>query len=114
MAKITGRSDDMLIVRGVNVFPSQIEEIILTCPALSPHYAIELTRPGRMDVVSLEVEYRPGATPDEQQRDARDLAHKIKSLIGISVSVAIKEPGSLPRSEGKARRVSDNRRVVGN
>lgn len=114
MAKITGRSDDMLIVRGVNVFPSQIEEIILTCPALSPHYAIELTRPGRMDVVSLEVEYRPGATLDEQQRDARDLTHKIKSLIGISVSAAIKEPGSLPRSEGKARRVSDKREVVGN
>lgn len=114
MSKITGRSDDMLIVRGVNVFPSQIEEIILTCPVLSPHYAIELTRPGRMDVVSLEVEHRPGATPEEQQHDARDLTHKIKSLIGISVNVAIKEPGSLARSEGKARRVSDKRGVVGN
>lgn len=114
MAKITGRSDDMLIVRGVNVFPSQIEEIILTCPALSPHYAIELTRPGRMDVVALQVEHRPGATLDEQQRDTRDLVHKIKSLIGISVNVLIKQPGSLARSEGKARRVTDNRAIQGN
>ena len=114
MAKITGRSDDMLIVRGVNVFPSQIEEIILTCPALSPHYAIELTRPGRMDVVALQVEHRPDASQDEQQRDARDLVHKIKSLIGISVNVLIKQPGSLARSEGKARRVTDNRAIQGN
>jgi phenylacetate-CoA ligase len=113
MAKITGRSDDMLIIRGVNVFPSQIEEIILSCPALSPHYAIELTRPGRMDVVALEVEHRNGATPDEQQRDARELTHKIKALIGISVNVTIKPPASLARSEGKAKRVSDKRSVLG-
>lgn len=114
MAKITGRSDDMLIVRGVNVFPSQIEELILTCPALAPHYAIELTRPGRMDVVALEVEHRLGASAAEQQRDTRDLAHKIKSLIGISVNVLIKPPGGIARSEGKARRVTDKRGLVDN
>lgn len=113
IAKITGRSDDMLIVRGVNVFPSQIEEIILTCASLSPHYAVELTRPGRMDVVALEVEHRPGAMEQEYQRDTRELTHKIKSLIGISVNVVIRQPGSIPRSEGKARRITDKRGILG-
>ncbi|AUN31033.1 MULTISPECIES: phenylacetate--CoA ligase PaaK [Niveispirillum] len=109
MAKITGRSDDMLIIRGVNVFPSQIEEILLTCPALSLHYLIELTRPGRMDVVAVEVEARSGSTAEDQARATRDFAHKIKSLIGISVNVVIRPPGTLARSEGKARRVVDRR-----
>ncbi len=113
IAKITGRSDDMMIVRGVNVFPSQIEEVILTCPALAPHYAIELTRPDRMDVMTLAVEHRPEASVDEQQRDSRDLIHKIKSLIGVSVNVQIVQPGGVARSEGKARRVTDKRAVVG-
>ncbi len=109
MAKITGRSDDMLIIRGVNVFPSQIEEILLTCPALSPHYLIELTRPGRMDVVAVEVEVRPGTSAEGQASATRDFAHKIKSLIGISVNVVVRPPGTLARSEGKARRVVDRR-----
>jgi len=113
IAKITGRSDDMMIVRGVNVFPSQIEEVILTCPALAPHYAIELTRPDRMDVMTLAVEHRPEASVDEQQRDTRDLIHKIKSLIGISVKVQIMQPGGVARSDGKARRVTDKRAVLG-
>ena len=109
MAKITGRSDDMLIVRGVNVFPSQFEEILLTCPALAPHYAIELTRPGRMDVVTLSVEHRPGASADEQERDGKHLTARIKTLIGISVTVEIRPAGSIERSQGKARRVTDLR-----
>lgn len=112
IAKITGRSDDMLIVRGVNVFPSQVEEIILNCPALAPHYAIELTRPGRMDVVTLSVEHRPEASAEEQQRDIKELSHRIKSLIGISVNVVVKQPGGIERSQGKARRVTDNRHIM--
>ncbi|OYQ29559.1 phenylacetate--CoA ligase [Sandarakinorhabdus cyanobacteriorum] len=111
MAKITGRSDDMLIVRGVNVFPSQIEEILLSCPALAPHYLIELSRPGRMDVVALAVERRVGAGDDEVKRDLADLQHRIKSLIGISVSIDARPPGSIPRSEGKAKRVIDKRHL---
>jgi phenylacetate-CoA ligase len=111
MAKITGRSDDMLIVRGVNLFPSQIEEILLACPALAPHYLIELSRPGRMDVVSLAVEQRVSAIDDEVRRDLKELQHRIKSLIGISVSIDARPAGSIPRSEGKAKRVIDNRHL---
>ena len=109
MAKITGRSDDMLIIRGVNLFPTQIEEQILACPALAPHFRIELSRPERLDVVKLEVEPRAGATPDETARDAAVLAERIKGLIGISVAVAICEPGGIARSQGKAQRVVDLR-----
>lgn len=111
MAKITGRSDDMLIVRGVNVFPSQIEELILSCPALAPHYMIELSRPGRMDVVDLMVEHRGEADEAQVTGGVKDLAHKIKSLIGISVKITPHAPGSLARSEGKAKRVIDNRNL---
>ncbi len=109
MAKITGRSDDMLIIRGVNVFPTQIEEQILACPALAPHFRIELSRPDRLDVVKLAVEPRADATPDEALRDAQALVERIKGLIGISVNVALCEPGEIARSQGKAQRVVDLR-----
>ena len=109
MAKITGRSDDMLIVRGVNLFPTQIEEQILTCPALAPHFRIELSRPDRLDVVKLEIEPRAGAAPDEVARDAALLGERIKGVIGISVRIVLCEPGGIARSQGKAQRVADLR-----
>lgn len=109
MDRITGRSDDMLIVRGVNVFPSQIEEQVLACPALTPHYQIELTRPDRMDQVRVLVEPRSDAGADERAQDVKKLAARIKTLIGISITVDVRPEGSLPRSQGKAARVLDHR-----
>ncbi len=109
MAKIAGRSDDMLIVRGVNLFPSQIEEQILACPALAPHFRIELSRPERLDVVKLEIEPRVDASADEAARDAAWLAERIKGVIGISVGIVLCNPGGIARSQGKAQRVVDLR-----
>lgn len=109
MAKIVGRSDDMMIVRGVNVFPTQIEEQILACPSLAPHFLIELTRPGRLDQVTLHVECRAGVAAEARAADARRLADRIKRMIGISVAVELCDDGALARSEGKARRVRDLR-----
>lgn len=109
MAKITGRSDDMLIIRGVNVFPSQIEEHILSCSALSPHYQIELTRPNRMDQVRLKVELRHDRCVEDGEKDARYLANRIKTMIGITVSIDVVPTDGIPRSTGKATRVLDLR-----
>ena len=109
MAKITGRSDDMLIVRGVNVFPSQIEEQILRCEGLAPHYRIDLTRPGRMDVVTVQVESKPGSTDSEARSAERELGEHIKNVIGVSVDVNVCPAESLERSAGKAVRVRDLR-----
>ncbi len=109
MAKITGRSDDMMIVRGVNVFPTQIEEQILACPALAPHFRIELTRPYRLDEVRIEVEGRPGSSAEERARDGGALAERIKANVGISVQVELCAEGAIDRSAGKAQRVSDLR-----
>lgn len=108
--KITGRSDDMIILRGVNVFPTQIEEQILKCKGLTPHFQIELNRSNRMDNMIVRVECHPHAT-DEQTRshNAKELAHHIKSIVGISTIIDVTAPGSLNRSEGKAKRVVDNR-----
>ncbi len=107
IAKITGRSDDMMIVRGVNVFPSQIEEQILACPSLAPHFRIELTRPDRLDMVKVLVE--PRSRSDDAADAPAILAERIKTLIGISVAVELCSHGSIPRSAGKAQRVFDNR-----
>ena len=107
IAKITGRSDDMLIVRGVNVFPSQIEEILLQKQALAPHYQIELSRSGNMDEVLLHVESAPGAQDAGAQSE--ELQQLIKSYIGISCQMKLHEVGGIPRSEGKAKRVIDRR-----
>jgi phenylacetate-CoA ligase len=113
MEKITGRSDDMMIVRGVNVFPTQIEELILLCPGLAPHYQIELSREQRLDEMRVIVEARPDAA-DETQREASaaSLGHHIKSSIGVSATVWVVEPGNVERSMGKARRVVDHRPKV--
>jgi phenylacetate-CoA ligase len=109
MAKITGRSDDMLIIRGVNVFPTQIEEQVLKCPGLAPHFLVELSRPDRMDEVTIHVEGRLGAALDEQAQQGKQLAAYIKDVIGISARIDIAETGSLARSTGKANRVRDLR-----
>lgn len=108
--KITGRSDDMIILRGVNVFPTQIEEQILKCKGLAPHFQIELTRSGRMDNMTVHVECAPDhATAEARAASARELAHHIKSVVGVSTRVDVCDPASVARSEGKARRVVDNR-----
>ncbi len=109
MARVTGRSDDMLIVRGVNVFPTQIEEQLLRCPGLSPHFVVEVSRAGRLDQVAVLVEPRAGCGQDEARGQAPLLASRIKELIGISATVSLVAAGSLPRSTGKAARVRDLR-----
>ena len=106
MARITGRSDDMLIIRGVNVFPSQIEEQILVQPELSPHYVLELTKEGPMDHLTVLVEIAPGK---KDASSAEKLKHNIKSLIGISADVKIVPSSTIERSIGKAKRVIDKR-----
>jgi phenylacetate-CoA ligase len=107
MAKITGRSDDMLIIRGVNVFPTQIEELVLRCEALSPHFLLELSRPDRMDELKVLVEAKDGAC--DRAVEAERLQAMIKELIGVSVAVEVTTPDALPRSMGKAARVRDLR-----
>jgi phenylacetate-CoA ligase len=109
IAKITGRSDDMLIVRGVNVFPSQIEELILRCKGLAPHYEIEVTRPNRLDQISIVVEARPDLSDNGYQTEGLLLAAKLKDNIGISADIRVAASGSLPRSAGKASHVKDRR-----
>lgn len=112
IGKITGRSDDMLIIRGVNVFPSQIEELILRQPKLSPHYVLEVTRDGHLDSLKVDVEMKPEfqfASAPEKEFVAQDLKHHIKSYIGISAKIEIVEIGGIERSVGKAKRVIDRR-----
>ena len=113
MEKITGRSDDMMIVRGVNVFPTQIEELILKDSALAPHYQCILTRDGPLDTLTVAVEMAPGRAHDDgDARAAADrLAHHIKSLIGTSARIDLRPTGGIERSMGKARRVVDQRRL---
>ena len=108
--KITGRSDDMIILRGVNVFPTQVEEQVLATEGLAPYFQIELFRSGRMDAMRVVVESVPGAT-DKPSRDAagKALGKRIKDIIGISTEIEVHEPGNVPRSEGKAVRVVDRR-----
>jgi len=109
MEKIVGRSDDMIILRGVNVFPTQIEEQILKCAGLSPHFQIELTQTGRLDNMTVHVESVANAGESERVQAAKELAHHIKSVVGVSTKIEIRDPGILGRSEGKAKRVLDNR-----
>ncbi len=109
MEKVTGRSDDMIILRGVNVFPTQIEEQLLKCRALAPHFVIELTREGRMDVMTVKTEALPDCDEAGRKAAAAELVHHVKSVIGVSVKVAVGEPLSVERSAGKARRVIDLR-----
>ena len=107
MQKITGRCDDMMIIRGVNVFPTQIEELIFRQPALAPHYYCEITRPQHLDELKVYVEAQPGQ--HDGAASARQLEHHIKSYIGVSASVEVVAPGGIERSLGKARRIIDKR-----
>ena len=110
MEKVTARSDDMIILRGVNVFPSQIEEQILKCRGLSPHYVLEIGREGRLDTMNVLVEARPDAVdPATRAQQAKDLVHHVKAVVGVSVRVNVVDPGAIDRSVGKAKRVLDMR-----
>jgi len=109
MEKVTGRSDDMMIIRGVNVFPTQIEEIILGIPNLSPHYHCEITRPERMDVLTVVTEEKAGCSDAERDEAAATLASRIKTLIGVTAQIDIRSENSLARSNGKAQRLFDLR-----
>jgi phenylacetate-CoA ligase len=107
--KITGRSDDMIILRGVNLFPTQIEELILATDVLAPQFQCVLERPGRLDEMTVRVEIRHTATSEERQLAAASLTRDIKSRIGVTVAVTVLEPESLERSVGKAKRIVDQR-----
>jgi phenylacetate-CoA ligase len=109
MEKITGRSDDMMIVRGVNVFPTQIEELILKDERLAPHFVIELRREERLDTMTVKVEGRPGVDDASRTACNKDLAHQIKALIGVTATVDTTPPGAIERSLGKAKRIIDLR-----
>ena len=113
MARITGRSDDMLIIRGVNLFPTQIEELITKQAKLAPHYVLEVRREGRLDTLDVIVEARAdlsGAlTEAERAVQAQTLEHSIKSYVGVTTNVKVVEPGKVERSQGKAKRVVDLR-----
>ena len=109
MQKITGRSDDMIILRGVNVFPTQIEEQLMKVDALSPHFQIELNRSGRMDEMTVRVETSSPLNEEAQQAAASDLASRIKEVVGVTSKIQICDAGEVARSEGKAVRVVDRR-----
>jgi phenylacetate-CoA ligase len=110
MERVSGRTDDMMIVRGVNVFPTQIEELILGVSGLSPHYQLILTRDARLDDLEVQVEARPPSELDEARAHAAaELAHAMKAHIGISAKVSVLAPGQIERSLGKAKRVIDKR-----
>ncbi len=116
MQKITGRSDDMMIIRGVNVFPSQIEELILKQPALAPHYLCELRKDGPMDTLTVRVEAKldradEPASAQASRLQAQQLAHAIKTFIGVSAEIVIVPVGAIERSMGKAKRVIDLRKM---
>ena len=106
--RVTGRNDDMLIIRGVNVYPSQVEAVLVGFPGLAPHYQIVLTRDGALDEMTVEVELAPNFTGDRFDK-ADKVTHHIKSLIGVTCKVVIKAEGEVPRSQGKAVRVVDRR-----
>ena len=110
MARITGRSDDMLVIRGVNLFPSQIEEQLLVSDILTGHYQIEVTRTGRLDEVTVHVEARPEAlNPALLRAEAQQAEVRIKHRVGLTATVVIETPGTIERSVGKAKRVVDRR-----
>jgi phenylacetate-CoA ligase len=106
--RVMGRNDDMLIIRGVNVYPSQVEAVLVGFPGIAPHYQIVLTREGTLDAMTVEVEPVPDFNGD-RFRKAEEVTHHIKSLIGVTCKVVLKAPGEVPRSQGKAVRVQDRR-----
>jgi phenylacetate-CoA ligase len=107
--RITGRSDDMLIIRGVNVYPSQVEAVLVGTAHIAPHYQLVVDRRGSLDHMTIEVEARRGVGPENFDAIARDVAHHIKSMIGLTAEVVVKKPDEIPRSQGKAVRVRDLR-----
>lgn len=107
--RVTGRNDDMLIIRGINVYPSQIEAVLLGRPNIQPHYQLVVQREGSLDALTVEVEATAGVHVDDYPRLAKDVQHTIKSMVGVSCRVIVLSPGELPRSEGKAVRVRDLR-----
>jgi phenylacetate-CoA ligase len=100
MSRIVGRTDDMLIIRGVDVFPSEVERVLLAIPELAPHYQLVVDRPGRLDELTVQVEGTVDSAPVSEQ---------LRSTLGLSARVEVVPPGSIPRSEGKALRVLDRR-----
>lgn len=114
MGRIVGRSDDMLIIRGVNVFPSQVESVILELPEFEPHYMLIVERENNMDKLQVQVEVREQYYSDEISRMLelrKKISHRLQSVLGISADVKLMEPRSIPRSEGKSKRVIDNRKI---
>jgi len=112
LKRITGRNDDMLIIRGVNVYPSQIEAVLVGLPDVAPHYQLVVERRGNLDALSVEVEAAPtvaAASGDAYRQIAERVRYQIKSLIGVTTEVTVKKPGEVPRSQGKAVRVRDLR-----
>ncbi|MFT5133364.1 MAG: phenylacetate-CoA ligase [Gammaproteobacteria bacterium] len=112
MDKITGRSDDMLIIRGVNVFPTQIEEQILKIESLAPHYQIEVSRENNLDAMLINVELKPNAAEESKSQSAKELEKHIKNIVGVSSKVVVHVEGGVARSEGKAQRVIDKRKLT--
>jgi phenylacetate-CoA ligase len=113
MEKVTGRTDDMIILRGVNLFPTQIEEIVLRTPGLSPHFAMELTTRGRMDHLIVRIEARPDCPAERREPAAAEVQKGVKDTVGTSVEVLVVDPDTLPRSVGKLQRLADNRERTG-
>jgi phenylacetate-CoA ligase len=112
MGRVTGRSDDLLIIRGVNVFPTQIEELVLGVSGLSPHYQLELSREGHLDALTVHVEHLAEVTSeDSRARLAGDLAQQVKAYVGVSALVKVHPPGAMERSAGKATHLVDRRQT---
>ncbi|MCT2594566.1 phenylacetate--CoA ligase [Streptomyces sp. N2-109] len=109
MEKVTGRCDDMIILRGVNLFPAQIEEIVLRTTGVAPHFQLRLTRRGRLDELTVRAEARPGVSAERRAAATSDIARAVREGIGVSVAVEITDPETLGRSEGKSQRVVDER-----
>jgi phenylacetate-CoA ligase len=107
--RVTGRTDDMIILRGVNVYPSQVEVLLIGLPSLTPHYQIVLTREGALDTMTVEIEAAPDFAMSRAGAKAAEVRHHIKSMIGVTCDVRVKAPGEIPRSQGKAVRVRDER-----
>ncbi|MCF6507239.1 phenylacetate--CoA ligase [Blastococcus sp. MG754426] len=107
--RITGRSDDMIVLRGVNLFPTQVEEVVLRTPGLSPHFTLELTTRGRLDHLTCRVEARPGTPTGRREPAAAEVAQAVKDTVGTSIDVVVVDPETLPRSVGKLKRLHDLR-----
>ncbi|MEV6310730.1 phenylacetate--CoA ligase PaaK [Streptomyces sp. NPDC051840] len=112
MEKVTGRSDDMVILRGVNLFPTQVEEIVLRTPGVAPHFQLLLTRRGRLDALTVRAEARSGTTPGERKAAELSIVAAVKDSVGVSVDAEIVDPGTLERSVGKIKRIVDMREAL--